>query len=241
LQRDEEPEEALLLRAPRSAVGLQDRRVAADELRQPPPIAGMVGDFDVGSCSVIAAPGPERAEGEGHTSPAAGVKQLDLAAVRLDDGPANRESEPGSAAGPRRFASAAMKRLEDPFALSRVDSLARVGHFDLYLPFAALGADRHGAVAWRVPDGVLDEVEEHPLDLLGIRAHRGKLRRENHLRDDPPLTGVRLHRLHRLADELVELDLLQRPLDLSGLQAGQLEEVVDQATSERMCTPSCST
>ena len=93
---------------------------------------------------------------------------------------------------------------------------------------AGTGADDDAAVGRRVADRVLDEVEQHPLDLLGVGLRGGEPRRELGVHDDRAGLGVRAHRVDRLLDELVEHDALHRPVDVAGLQPRQLEEVVDQ-------------
>jgi hypothetical protein len=47
LERDQPPEEGLLLRAPPAAVELQHGGIAAGQLREPPPVARVIGELDV--------------------------------------------------------------------------------------------------------------------------------------------------------------------------------------------------
>ena len=65
-----------------------------------------------------------------------------------------------------------------------------------------LGADDHAAVGRRMPDRVLDQVEQHALELLGVGARRAQ--RVGQLGEDRDALGLGLdaHRLDRLADEL---------------------------------------
>ncbi len=77
-------------------------------------------------------------------------------------------------------------------------------------------------------NGVLDQVEEHALELLGVGARRGHASLHERPDDHLLLARLRAHRLDGLLHELVERHLLHRPLDVAGLQARELEEVFDQ-------------
>jgi len=77
-------------------------------------------------------------------------------------------------------------------------------------------------------DGVLQQVEEHALELFGIgsrpRRAVGKLGRYPH----DGSVGVCAHRLDGLIDDLGDRHPLEAPADVARLEAGELEEVVDE-------------
>ena len=77
-------------------------------------------------------------------------------------------------------------------------------------------------------DRVLDQVEEDALQLVGVAAcggeRGGELGRHGHGLG----VGGRAHRLDRLVQQDVEPHLLHGPRELAALQAGELEEIVDQ-------------
>ena len=77
-------------------------------------------------------------------------------------------------------------------------------------------------------DGVLDQVEEHALQLVGVAAGRCECGRELRRHGHGLGVGGRAHRLHRLAQQRVQPHLLHGPRELAALQSGELEEIVDQ-------------
>ena len=85
---------------------------------------------------------------------------------------------PAPVARSRRLGSAAEERLEEAPAVGGVNALAGVGDLDLDLVAGGIGADRHGTVGGGVTDRVLDQVEEHALQLFsgwpGPRASPGR-------------------------------------------------------------------
>src|SRR5262249_60159288 len=94
---------------------------------------------------------------------------LDSAAVVFRDLANDGEAEPGARVAPRRFR--AVEAVEDERLVGGTDA-------------GAVVADRHLAVRDRQLDaadavaplgGVLDEVPDRPLELLGIARHRGRL------------------------------------------------------------------
>jgi hypothetical protein len=103
-----------------------------------------------------------------------------------------------------------------------------VGHLHLDPVRYRFGACDDAFVRRRVPDRILDQVEEHPLELLRVRLSRAQLLR--HLRDhgdaldlglDAPLPRPSHQRARQAA-------ALQRPADVAGLEPRELEQVVGQ-------------
>ena len=134
---------------------------------------------------------------------------------------------PAPAPRARGLAAAAVERLEHARAVVVADPVAGVGDLDLDAAVRRLGEHGHRAVGRRVADRVLDQVEQHALDLLGVRARRLLLAHVG-AHADALRVGLGAQRVDRLLDELVERHLLERPLDVARLQPRQLEQVVDQ-------------
>jgi transposase len=163
---------------------------------------------------------------EAHARSALCWRQPDAPAVTLNDGPRDCEAQARAIAASRIIA-AADERLEDTLALRGRDALTRVRDLDFNRADCALGADRHAAIGRRVAQRVLDEVEQDALKALRVRACDRRVRGQLGHDVDAARPGLRLHRLDGLADKLRDLDLLDRPFDLAGLEPGELEEVVD--------------
>jgi hypothetical protein len=90
--------------------------------------------------------------------------------VPLDDRARDRQAEACAGVRTGRVRPAREERLEDALPLHLGDPLARVRDLEPHVPPARLGADDHGAARRRVVDRVLDQVEQHPLQLLGVGA-----------------------------------------------------------------------
>jgi len=80
-----------------------------------------------------------------------------------------------------------------------------------------------------VPEGVVEQVEQHALELLRARAHRGRRVVHGAAEPDPRPVRASTHALDRLLDQLSEVDRLEAPGDVARLDARELEEVVDEA------------
>ena len=111
----------------------------------------------------------------------------------------------------RRLGAAAEEGLEDARAVLGGDPVAGVGDLDLDRR-RGLGAHGDAAVGRRVADRVLDQVEQHALELLGVGARRRRRPAGARPHGPTPLRRrPRAHRLDRLPDELVQRHLLHRP------------------------------
>ena len=148
--------------------------------------------------------------------------------MSLDDRACDREPEPGRSIGASCARSSLNERLEDALALVGRNAFAGVGDLDLDLSLALLGADDDASVRRRVPDRVLQQVEENALQLLRIGSRPGRAAGELGRDADDGGVGVRAHRLDRLVDDLGDRHALEAPADVARLEPGQLEEVVDQ-------------
>src|SRR5947209_6041893 len=105
---------------------------------------------------------------EADSRSAIGVREPDAPTVRLDDRPGDREAEAGAAARPRRIRPRAIERIEDLVALVGRDSVPRIGNLNLDPVTDRFGAHDDATVGGGVSDRVLDQVEQHPLQLLRI-------------------------------------------------------------------------
>ena len=163
--------------------------------------------------------GVRRAPAGGSDARAIGaVLEPETPAVSLDDDREIASPRPGARVRAGRVA--AEERLEDAPAVRRRDARPRVGDLDLNGAVHGLGADRDAAVRGRVPDGVLDEVEQHPLQALGVGLRRRGL--AHRPRADGDRAGVRgrPHRLDGLLDQQVEAHPLHGPAELAALEPG---------------------
>src|SRR5216117_3994035 len=102
-----------------------------------------------------------RREGEAHAGPGLRIREPDAPTVRLHDRARNRQSQPRRSVAAPRSRGALGERLEHAIAITFGDALARVRHLDLDGPAGdRFGPDDHAAVGGRVPDRVLDQVEQ---------------------------------------------------------------------------------
>jgi hypothetical protein len=79
-----------------------------------------------------------------------------------------------------------------------------------------------------MPDGVLDEVEQDTLELLGVAPGGRELGLKLGPDIDTARLGVRAHGLDRLLHQVIEMHVLDRPLHVGGLEARELEQVIDE-------------
>src|SRR5439155_24839714 len=146
----------------------------------------------------------------------------DAAAVGLDDGAADREPQAGAAAR-----ADAVELVEDLLLLPGGQAGAAVGdlHDDLVAPAMRLHVDR---LAGRCVLGrILDQVDEHLLDEQAIDVHGRQV-----LGQPGRQLAVAQRRgepRERHADQLLDGNPLAAQLQVAGLQARDVEQVVDEA------------
>ena len=105
-------------------------------------------------------------------------------------------ARPSPAPGVWRAASPRKNGLEDAVALvGRRSPVAGVGDLDLDAAVDVLGADGDAAVGRRVADRVLDQVEEHALELLVVAVRGAERRAAARPHRDRAGVGRRAHRL----------------------------------------------
>ena len=146
----------------------------------------------------------------------------------LDDRARDRQPEPGARTRARRVGPAAIEGGEHALALLGRDPVAGIGHLELDPGGHRLGPHDDAPVGRRVADRVLNQVEQDALELLGIGPRWAQ--RVGHLgpNRDPLGLGLHAHRLDRLRDQFGQRHLLERPVDVAGLEPRELEQVVDQ-------------
>ena len=127
---------------------------------------------------------------------------------------------------PRRVAAAraALERLEDPLALVGRHARAVVDHAHERLRRRRGDLDAHRLARRRVLERVLEQVDEHALDLVGVDADGRRLVGQR----TSTRRAVRAELVERAGDELVELDELRLGLGGAGLEAREVEQVLDE-------------
>src|SRR6266700_2263129 len=113
--------------------------------------------------------------GQGHAEYRAGVRVLDpdAASVRFDDQLAEGQAQAPVAAPTRLRRRGLNEALEDALALIRRDAAASVDDPKHGRSARLRGFEPDGAALGGVPDGVVDQVLEHPAQEISIRADAG--------------------------------------------------------------------
>ncbi len=124
--------------------------------------------------------------------------------------------------------AAAVEGLKHVGAVLGGDPRAGVRHLDLDGAVRRCRPDRDGAVRGSVANRVLEQVQEHPAELVGIPVGGGEVQGELRLESHPRGLRGGAHQLAGLADELREIDGPGAPGHLARIEAGELEEIVDQ-------------
>src|SRR6267378_5871382 len=165
------------------------------------------------------------AGGQGEPEDGAAVAAVlapDASAVGLDDGAADREPEPGAAARAH-----AVELLEDLALLAGRQPRPAVGdvHDDLVALATGLHVDR--LAAGRVLRRVLEQVDEHLLHQQAVDVHGWQVLGQP--RGDLAVAQRLGQPGERDADQLFDGDPLAPELEAAGLQARDVEQVVDEA------------
>ena len=155
--------------------------------------------------------------------------------VGLDDALDDREAQPGARGVDVRQrdlrgagTGAAVADVEDPLARLVGDASAAVGDGQLDAVRHRAGLDVDGAVGGGVADAVDDQVGQDAGEPGGVRLDLeavGDLAAEG----DAAGPGHRVGGGDRLADQVAQHDQLRCDGELAGVDAGELEEVVDHA------------
>ena len=156
-----------------------------------------------------------------------GVAHRDLARVRLDD--AAGDAQPQSSALLRAGRAGRLPpegHVEDARQILGRDTAASVGHAEVRHPLLDVAQHLDRAVGGSVPDRVDDQVAQGPPEL-------GRIGVDGHAADrgagEPDTLGP-CHRLgtgEDLGDQIVEPHRAARQPERSGVNPGQLEQVVD--------------
>ena len=162
-------------------------------------------------------------------APALRVVETDGAAHRLHEPLGEREPEPGALDG-TRLGAEAVERREEPRAPVVRNARARVGDRETDPADGHLvTADDEAAGLVVVLDRIGDQVQQHLLQPLGVREHVAMVERAaGDLDVDAPLGGERTGQVHDAGDGLADLDGLLREREPPGLDARDVEDLVDQ-------------
>ncbi len=141
---------------------------------------------------------------------------------------ADGQAEACAAVGPARAAVRLAKLLKDAGLILRRDPHAGVRHGHHQLAVLLIGAHGDRALVGKA-GGVVQQVEQHLADARGVDVHPGEVGRDVGTQLQPAHLDEAAGRRHGLGDELGRLHLLEGQLELRGLDARQVEYVVDEA------------
>src|SRR5262245_18698519 len=152
------------------------------------------------------------------------VLRGDRTAVRLDDGAADgkAQADPVNAGRP-----ATVELVEDPLLVAWRKARPAVSELDPDRGRHDRGRDVDGTLGRRVPDGVVEEVQEELLDQLGVDRHERQVGREPDL--DGPIPERSFESLEGGGQDTVERLRLLADGDGAGLQPRHLEQIVHEA------------
>jgi hypothetical protein len=151
----------------------------------------------------------------------------DGAAVELDEPFGDREAQPEPALLPARASIRLTERLEDVGQEFGIDAVARVAHGD-HETLAPFERDRHLAFRRREFDRIGEQVPDDLLQAIGVaHGHRRPYVQPGH-EPDSLCRRRRLHDFHRRRDDRGEVDVGDAQSQLSGDDAGDLEQVLDE-------------
>ena len=151
----------------------------------------------------------------------------DPSAVQLDELPAQREAEPR----PLRLLVRTPylpELLEDDLVMLGRDPDAAVGHRDLRDAIHTRRAHLHASALRRELHRVREEVEQHLLDLALVGADGSHAVVDLACERDPSPTRPFTHEQQRVVHRRRQLELRDVQLHASGLDLGQVEDVVDE-------------
>ena len=149
--------------------------------------------------------------------------RADVTAVQLGDPAHDGEAEAG-AAGVGASGICSVEALEDLVGRYARQARARVRDSELDPPISFDRADPHRCAP--VTECVLDQVEDDLVESFGIGRH------DKIVGDRDVHLGVRLIEqafVHGTGDEPAQVDLRGRQHDGAGLQAGEIEQILDEA------------
>src|SRR5437588_12182719 len=124
--------------------------------------------------------------------------------MRLDDAATDREAQPRSAVGPAARSVGAVKPFEQMRHRLRRDPRIRILDHNAYLPGVAARDDPHATPGIGIAQRVLEQVAERLGQPVAVGEYPG--RRKIRLDAEPPLVEPLYQGLHRLLQELRDLD-----------------------------------
>ena len=175
-------------------------------------------DLDAGRCL----------QRQGHREgrpPSGRIADRDGPAVQLDELLDDREAEAGASEATPRALFALPESLED--GLAQLGPHARAAVEDVHRGPLRVGRDEaaNRPATRGELEGVREEIQEHPLELLGVEFGRHALGRLDHERD-AALGGQPVEVTGRASDETNQIDLGVVRRHLAGFELGDVEEVV---------------
>ena len=163
---------------------------------------------------------------EGRARADAGRRHPDAAVHAPHELAADVEAEPGAADAAVHIRVEAIELVEDPALLGDRDAKPLVVHREANL--SPDGRDRDGdrSAVGGVLDGVVDEVDQHPPDLVRVACHLGQIRVGDQ-RELVRAAEVRALRLNDIVDERDRVAVLDRDVQRVGIEPRGPEDVVD--------------
>ncbi len=123
---------------------------------------------------------------------------------------------------------ALLELLEDPLPILGGDAGAGIGDRDPHLAVDPRRAHVHLPAGGRELHGVREQVEDHLLDPALVAVDHVDLRIGGERDADPVLRRALAHHHHAALERLPQRERVHLELDLSGLDLGEVEDVVDQ-------------
>jgi hypothetical protein len=172
-------------------------------------------------------------DGERRPLPFAVRMRRDAPAVHLDELARDREADAETACPASRAAVGLAEALEDVRQKTGDDPASRVGDAQYDLGIRSRQGDLDASVGGRELDRVREQVGDDLLQPIGVAtdADRAAVYRANDA-DALPF-GRRRERIDRTRDDGTDVDRLQPERHLAGHDAGDVEQVVDQAGPAR--------
>ena len=148
----------------------------------------------------------------------------------------HRRPRPSVSASGVRAGVAPERHVEDAGQVGLGDAAAAVGHREPAARVVPATGERDRAVGRGVPDRVAQQVGHDP-GQLRLAALHGRPARLGRDQPDPAGRGHRRGRGDRVGDHVAQRDRRQGQPQRAGVDAGQLEQVVDQATPSGRSPP----
>ena len=176
-------------------------------------------------------------EPERRTLPQAAL-HVDFPTHQLDQLPADRKTQPGAAVAPGGAGIALPECLEDAFPLARFDADPGVAHLEAQHRLALAAATRGDSQHHFAPVGKLDrvaqQIAQHLPQPVGVAAQPAGQARLQVADQFQPLGERRFgEQIERVLDDALQVKGNAVDFELSGLDPGKIENVVDDREQRR--------